>query len=109
MNLPRVFAGLSGLAALALAGFAYAEYVYFLGFPDSYVTELGAAERKLAVVFVVVSILVGAYLLYLGWIATRRKVDRRLAIIIALYGLFLFGIVVTDAYYQARLMGGSGG
>ena len=109
MNPHRVLAGLSGVLTLALAWFAYAEYVYFLGFPDGYITDQGAAERKLAIVFVVVSVLTGACLLYLGWVAARRKVGRRLAIIISLYSLFLFGVVLVDAYYHAHLMGGSGG
>ncbi len=109
MNLHRVFACLGGLMALALAWFVYTEYIYFLGFPDGYVTEQGAAERKLAVVFIAVSVPVGAYLLYLGWIATRRKVGKGLAIIIALYLFFLFGVLLVDAYYHVHLPGGSGG
>ncbi len=109
MNLNRVFACLSGLAAWGLAGFVYAEYIYFLGFPDGYITELGAAERKLAVVFIAVSVPAGAYLFYLGWIAAERKVGRRLAVTLALSLLFLLGVVVVEAYYQAHLTGGEGG
>ena len=109
MNLNRLFACLSGLAAWLLAGFAYAEYVYFLGFPDGYVTELGATERRLAIVFIAVSVPVGAYLLFLGWNATRRKLGGLLSVTAAFYLLLLLGVMVIDAYYQAHLTGGGGG
>ena len=109
MNSQRLLAWVSGLAAWALALFAYAEYVYFLGFPDGHITEQGAAERKLAIVLIGVSLLAGAYGLYLGWIAIRRQVGRRLAILIASYLFFLFGVMLVDAYYHAHLMGGRGG
>lgn len=108
MNLNRVFACLGGLAALVLVLFAYAECVYFLGFPDGHVTQLGAAERKLAGVFIVVSVPLSAHLLCLGWIATRRRVGRRLATAIVVYLLFLLGVAAVDAYCRSHMLGGGG-
>lgn len=109
MNLTRVFTWLAGMAAWVLALCAYAEYVYLLGFPDGYITELAAAERKLALVFIGVSVPWGAYLLFLGRIAAHRKVGDRFAVAVVLYLLFMLGAAVVDVYYQAHLADGSGG
>ena len=48
MILARSLACLLGLVTLILSFYIYEEYIRLLGFPDGYVTELGAAERKLA-------------------------------------------------------------
>ena len=109
MDLKRVFACLSGSGSLALAWFAYEEYIYFLGFPDGYISEVGAAERKLAIVFIAVSLPMGAYLLYLGCLAAERRTGGKLTTAIALYLFFVLGVVLADAYCQAHLVGGSGG
>ncbi len=109
MILSRSLACLLGLAALALSFYAYEEYIRLLGFPDGHVTPLGAAERKLAAVFIASSLPLGLYLLYLGTAAAPKKVRARLAITAGLYVLVLVGVVVVDRLLQARLDGGIGG
>ena len=109
MNLPRVLACSVGLVALVLPLYVYAEYIYLLGFPDGYITALGAAERKLALVFIGSSLVLGSYLIYLGLIAGRRKMGARLVVAVGLYLLVLVGTAVVDYYYHGHLDGGGGG
>ena len=109
MTFSRLFACVLGLAALALSFYAYEEYIAWLGFPDGHVTELGTAERRLASVFIALSLPLGLYLLYLATLADPRKVDRRLAVTAGLYVLVLVGTGLVDRWLQARLDGGVGG
>ena len=105
----RLLACSLGLAALALSLYVYEEYIRLLGFPDGHVTELGAAEKKLAAVFIALSLPLGSYLLYLGVAADPRNVGARLVIVGSLYALVLVGASVVDHLLQARLDGGIGG
>ena len=105
----RTLACLAGSFSLGASLYAYLGYVYMLGFPDNYITELGFAERKLAVVFIYVSVGMGAYLLYLGVLAGARELGGRLPVAVAIYLLFLLGVILIDCYCQAHLMGGEGG
>ena len=109
MNLSRLFACLLGLAALALTFYVYEEYIHLLGFPDGHVTQLGAAEKKLALVFIAVSLPLGLYSLYLGTMADRRKAAARLAVVGILCLLVLVGATAMDYYLRSWLDGGSGG
>lgn len=109
MILSRLLACLLGLAALALSLYVYEEHIRLLGFPDGHVTELGAAEKKLAVVFIALSLLIGSYSLYLGTMTDRRKTAARLVVATGLYLLLLAGAAATDYYLQSQLDGGAGG
>ena len=109
MILSRSLACLSGLVALGLSIYVYEEYIGSLGFPDGHVTELGAAEKKLAAVFIALSLPLGLHLLYLGTVADPRKVGARLVIAAGLYVLVLVGASAVDCLLQARLDGGVGG
>lgn len=109
MALSRSAACLLGLVALALSLYVYEEYIALLGFPDGHVTQLGAAERKLAVVFIALSLPLGASLLYLGVLADSRKLGTRLVIAGSLYLLVLMGAVAVDYFLQVHLDGGGGG
>lgn len=55
----QIVAYLAGCLALASALFIYAEYVHMLGFPDGFISELGYAQRKLAYVFIGISVITG--------------------------------------------------
>ena len=109
MTLSRLLALLLGLVALAPAFYVCEEYIWLLGFPDGYVTELVAAEKRLAVVFIGLSLPLGLYLLCLAGIAGTMKVGARLAVVASLYMLVLIGTMVVDHYLRVRLDGGIGG
>ncbi len=109
MKLNRIFAYLIACIALASALFAYMEYVYMLGFPDGYISELGYAQRMLAYVFIGMSVSLGSYFIYLGWTALRKKISKRLSIAALLYLIFIIGIAVVDYYCRLTLMDSAGG
>ena len=109
MILSRLLACLLGLVALALSLYVYEEYIHLLGFPDGHVTALGASEKKLAAVFIALSLLVGLYLLYVGTMADRSKVAARLVLVSGWYLLVLTGTAAADYYLRSRLDGGTGG
>ena len=109
MILSRSLACSLGLVALVLSLYVYEEYIHLLGFPDSHVTALGAAEEKLAAVFIALSLPAGLYSLHVGTMANRSKVAARLLLVGGLYLLVLAGMVATDYYLRSRLDGGTGG
>lgn len=109
MTLSRLMACSLGLVALTLSLYVYEEYIRLLGFPDGHVTELGAAEKKLALVFLALSLPLGSSLLFLGTLAAPGKVKGGLAVAGGLYVLVLVGTGVVDYLLQARLDGGGGG
>ena len=110
MILPRLLTCLTGLVALILAFYVYEEYIFLLGFPDSHVTDLGAAEKKLAVIFISLSVLLGLCLIGLSFVAgSSRKVRRILLIALVLYLLVLAGTMGVDHYFQSYLDNGIGG
>lgn len=107
--LSRLLACLLGLLALASSLYVYEEHVRLLGFPDGHVTALGTAERKLATVYIALSLPLGLGLLCVGMVANRRKAAARLVIVGGLYLLVVVGAAVADHYLRSRLDGGSGG
>ena len=109
MKLIRAAAYLFGLTAFAAAFFVYAEYVYMLGFPDGYITDLGRAERQLAYVFIGISLIAGTYFVYLGWAATKNKIGVKLPVVIVLYMIFVFCLFVIDNHFHSYLDNGAGG
>ncbi len=109
MTLSRLLACLLGLAAVVLSFYVYEEYIHLLGFPDGHVTELGAAEAKLAAVFIALSLPPGLYLLWVGTMADRSRVAARLIPVGGWYLLVLAGTAATDYYLRSRLDGGIGG
>ena len=109
MRLNRVVAYLFGCVALASSFLAYMDYVYMLGFPDGSVTELGHAERRLAYVFIGVSLVSASCFIYLGAAAARKAVGRRLSAAVILYLMSVAGAFLIDYYYRSHLDNGTGG
>src|SRR5689334_10601487 len=64
---------------------AYFEYIWLLGFPDGYITELGYAERKLANIFIIVNLILGLFFLYLGISSSKKYKRVMLLVSIILY------------------------
>ncbi|HKQ99989.1 MAG TPA: hypothetical protein VJT09_04910 [Pyrinomonadaceae bacterium] len=109
MKLNRAFAYLIGCIALVSTYYIYMDYVYMLGFPDGSITELGYGERRLAYIFIAVSITLGLCFFFLGWAASRKRIGKLLSAVTILYLLFVAGVYLVDNYYRSHLMDGTGG
>lgn len=109
MRLTRLAAYLLGCAAFALSCLAYTSYIYMLGFPDGSITELGYAERRLAYIFIGISLVSGLSFVYLGIIAGRKLIGKRLSLAVVLYLISIICLLLIDNYYRLHLMDGTGG
>jgi hypothetical protein len=99
---------MAGVAAL-LSLLAYANYIYILGFPDGFITDLGYAQRRLAYIFIVVSVALALSFIYMGTVALRKSVNRTLAVGVGLYSLFIAVLLLIDSYDRSSLTDGGGG
>ena len=109
MTLSRIIAYLLGGVAFVASFLIYIEYIHQLGFPDGFITELGYAERRLAYLFIGISVLFGSCFIYLGQIAPRTEIDKKLAATLILYLISILSLALIDYYYHLYLMGSAGG
>lgn len=109
MKLTRIIAYLIGCVVLASSIPVYMEYISGLGFPDGFITELGHAERRLAYIFICVSVILGACFIYLGKAAARKGVGKQLSAAVVLYLVSVISICLLDYYYRLHLTDGGGG
>jgi hypothetical protein len=109
VKLNRLFAYLMGGAAFASAVLVYLDYIYMLGFPDGGITELEYAERRLAYIFIGISVISGSCFICLGVVARRKATGKKLSVAIILYLVSVTGIYFIDYYYSLHLMDGAGG
>jgi hypothetical protein len=109
MNLNRILAYVLLCVAVVSSFLVYMEYIHLLGFPDGFITELGYAERRLAWIFIGVSLVLGWCFVYLGTIASRREVGKKLTAAIFAYLIFLISTLLIDYYYRSHLMDSAGG
>jgi hypothetical protein len=109
MKLIRIFAYLAGIATLAASFLFYLEFIRMLGFPDGFITELGYAQRRLAYIFIGASVISSVYFIYLGWMASRRAIGRKLSAALFFYLLAITGISLIDYYYRLHLPDSTGG
>ena len=109
MTLSRLVAYLIGGITFVASFLIYIKYIHLLGFPDGFITELGYAERRLAYIFIGISLLFGAWFIYLGQIAPRRGIGKKLAAALILYLISVLTIALIDYYYRLHLMGSTGG
>ena len=86
----------------------YKEYIHFLGFPDGHIADLGAAEKRLAVVFIILSVTLGLVLILLSPVVRSRKAGKGLLVAVALYLLVLTSSLAMD-YYRLHLENGTRG
>ena len=104
----RVLSFLFSALALGASALVYME-VSFRGFPDGHVTDLERAYARLSGYFLPPAVMLGLYLAYLGIIAGRRKIDRRLtAALVVLAVLAIAGLAVCGSL-RGRLDDGVGG
>jgi ABC-type Na+ efflux pump permease subunit len=104
MKLNRIIAYLMGCLAFASSFIVYTKYIYLLGFPDGFITELGYAERKLAYIFIGISLILGVYFIYLGAIAGRKKIAKQLTTTIILHMIFIISSFIIDRCYHLHFV-----
>lgn len=109
MKLKRLIALLLASAAFGAAILVYQRFVYRLGFPDGFISELESAERNLAFVFIGVSLAAGAFCVYLGRAKARMNVGVKLSAVIVLYSISMLCLYLTDNYFRSHLAGSAGG
>ncbi len=109
MKLTRILAYASACVTLTSSFLVYMGYIHLLGFPDGFITELAYAERRLALIFIGTNIVLGACFVYLGTVASRKNVGKKLAVAIFIYLIFLISVSLIDYYYHIHLMGSAGG
>jgi hypothetical protein len=95
MKLNRIVAYLMGCLAFVSSFFVYIKYIHLLGFPDGFITELGYAERKLAYIFIGISVILGVYFIYLGAIARQKKINKKLATAIILHLISVISLIIN--------------
>jgi len=104
MKLNRILAYVMGCLALALSFLVYLEYIYLLGFPDGFITELGYAERRLALIFIGISVISASCFFYLS-----ARNAKRLYVAGFVYLLFIVSLSLIDYHYRSTLTDGGGG
>jgi hypothetical protein len=109
MKFYRIAAYIMGFIAFALSFLVYMNYIDQLGFPDSFITELGYAQRRLAWLFIGMSVLFGAGFIYWGIVALRKQVGKILLAAVVLYLVTIVSVLLVDYYYRLNLTGSGGG
>jgi hypothetical protein len=108
MKSNRVTAYVLAGVAFVLSLLAYMNYVYMLGFPDGFITELGYAQRRLAYTFIVSSVVTGSCFIFLGTMAPQKKISIPLSVATALYSVVIVTVLLVDVYYRSSLVAGGG-
>ncbi len=96
------------LLGLALTVYTELQYVYMQGFPDGFVSELGAAERELALRFQLLSLPLFVWFMYLGLASFSIDTRKRVLFSAILYAAVIGAAIAIDVYYQGHLVGGGG-
>lgn len=109
MNIYRVIAYIFCSLTCVFSLFAYIQYIYLLGFPDGFISELGQAQRQTAYLFIGISLVLGMWFVYLGNAARKTNIQPKLFISIFLYLVAIAGISALNYYYQIHLPNSSGG
>ncbi len=88
---------------------AYFGFIYQLGFPDGFISELGRAQRKLAYIFIGVSFILSVWFIYLGMVALRKRIAKPLLAAVILYLVIIVAVLLLDYYFRLNLTGSGGG
>jgi hypothetical protein len=92
--------------AFALSILAYINYIYMLGFPDGFISELAVAQRRLVYIFILASSVFAVIFIYQG---VAKKPSKALGISSTLYILMIVVLLLINAYYGVNLTGSIGG
>jgi hypothetical protein len=108
MNLKRILATLSAFITLATSLLVYLEYIYLLGFPDGFITDLEYAQRNLAYIFIAISVIASLYFLYLFLTSANKQIGKKLTVVAVLYLIFAVSLFLLDSYYRSHLSNSNG-
>lgn len=106
-KLNRIIAFLLACVTLALSLLVYFSFVYQLGFPDGFISELARAQRRLAYIFIGISLLFSAGFMYLGMVTLRKQMTKLLAVAVLLYVVVIVCVLMLN--YYLNLTGSGGG
>ncbi len=105
----RIVSFVAALASFLLAIYGYLTFIYQAGFPDGFISELAAGEKKLFTVFCLISSFFSGIFLWLGWTSDRKDKTFKFYASTLLYLVFLIVTYYIDQHMRAHLMGSSGG
>lgn len=105
---PRIIALLMACLAFILAFGVYMKYIYQLGFPDGFISDMAYAQKNLAYIFMAISVVVGLFFIYIAGINPKRMI-KTLGMTSVLYFLLILVALLLNSYYRSTLTGGTGG
>jgi hypothetical protein len=99
-----------GLALLCLALIVYTwdRYVAMQGFPDGFVSDLGAAEGQLASLFQLASFFTLLWCMFLGVASFSVNTRKHVLLTAVFYAAVIGACIAIDFYYQVHLTGDGG-
>ena len=109
MKLNRLLSYFFGYIVLLVPAFVYVLHLHFLGFPDGHLTELERAEIILYKISIGPMIILGIYFCYLGFIANKQSIKKKLMISIFIYIILISVIIIIDFYLRLHFDHGIGG
>ncbi len=98
-----------GFITLIMLVFGYLEYVHNLGFPDGYISEFSRAGKIFYKILVGPFLTLGLYFIYLGWNASKQKINKKLIIAVIILIFCIAAVVIIDNYLFLHLDHGQGG
>ena len=104
----RMFACLMACIAFLLTFGVYMKYIYQLGFPDGFISDMAYAQKNLAYIFMAISVVAGLFFIYLAAITPKRMI-KTLGMTSVLYFLLVLVVLLLNSYFRSTLTGGTGG
>ena len=86
------------LIILMMIIFGYVEYHYRLGFPDGHVDDFSYAKNIVYMISVVPLTALAGYFGYLGWVCSRRCINKNFALSFLFFILFIVSMVILNEY-----------
>jgi hypothetical protein len=109
MKIGPIFPFSIAFLAVLLAFVLYAEFLFFLGFPDGFMSELDYAEAPLVATFNWISLLAGVWFVFLGVMARRRNVNKPFVVSCILYSILILACFMLDQYFRSYMADSAGG
>lgn len=109
MNLYRVLSYFFAFITLILPVLGYLEYIHLSGFPDGNITEYGRAGKILYKILIWPGFVLGLCFIYLGWTASRQRINRKLTIAVSILIFYVVTAVVADRLLFSYFDHGQGG
>ena len=109
MRINRFIAYCLGGLCIALPVFAYQLHIKWLGFPDGGLTALEQAEKTFYYVAVWPILALGLLFFYLGGVASKQDINKKLVIAFSMLILTLFVTIIIGGILPSYFNQGTGG